>query len=702
MKKTLSILSYRFSLYLFNKVTERTVYFVLITLAAHTLPGCEKKKNDLLIKHYTDTVYSTADSIWKTQSQIDAVYYLDSVYAGFTHISVPDKCQYYFFRSKLFEHNYDNPSGTDSAMAFVDSAITLIEKNQLAKQLTNEYAQAFNLKGEYALFQRNYTEAFKAVSMCRLLSEQTGDSCTAGDNCAVLGLIAYQQRDFPKAAVYFKQAIGLFRYCKNDMAQFYRMQGHLDNLGLSYAKAGQPDSAFKYYQTAIAYIEQNKHLYKDEPRFPAVALAVVYGNLAKIYEQKKDFVNAEKYLLKVQDIFSHVVYDSIETAQAQIQLAEFYVSAGRINEAEKKIANTFEKISGRDPNYKTRWYLIMQRIAEKKNNIPRQLYFLQQYYASRDSLNEKTKEILRIDPFTEYERLQKNYQVSLLNEKDKRNHLYLVMAVIVGLFALVIALMVYSSLKKSRLTVTTVQKLNADLIERETQLKQLMQERELQEKQKREEAKQSALREERERISQELHDDLGTGLTSIRLLAGKVLIKNTPAENSFRMLGDINKISGDMVDQMGEIVWLMNHMEDTLFGLLSHLRIYMADYLARTGFEMKLNFENWISQDYEITGSQRRNILLAVKEAFNNAVKHSGATQLDIICSNDESSVQIIINDNGKGFNTALQQKGNGVKNINKRAKAMNGTALFDTTHGTKITLTIPINDAGKATDENV
>ncbi len=211
------------------------------------------------------------------------------------------------------------------------------------------------------------------------------------------------------------------------------------------------------------------------------------------------------------------------------------------------------------------------------------------------------------------------------------------------------------------------------------------------EKQRIEISKEMALKSERERISQELHDDLGSGLTSIRLLAKGVIAKQHTDSKTSGMLQSIAKISGELIDQMSEIVWLMNHMDGTMNGLLAHLRVYMADYLQRTGIALRLHFQNGIQGDNPITGEQRRSILLVVKEAFHNVVKHSGATDFSIECSADKRAVKVVISDNGIGLPEPISRTGNGLTNIKKRMASINGTVLFETAAGTRIILTIPI-----------
>ena len=201
--------------------------------------------------------------------------------------------------------------------------------------------------------------------------------------------------------------------------------------------------------------------------------------------------------------------------------------------------------------------------------------------------------------------------------------------------------------------------------------------------------RQIALKNERERISQDLHDDLGSGLTSIRLLSKAILAKQENGkENS--MLDSIGKISGELIDQMSEIIWVLNHVDDTLTGLLSHLRMYMAEYLERTGQNVKLDIVNNCSIENNITGIQRRNILLVSKEVFHNMLKHSSADMFSIVCNCDTKNIIIKLKDNGVGLPDKINAGGNGLNNIRKRITAINGTVKIESLPGILITIIIP------------
>lgn len=214
------------------------------------------------------------------------------------------------------------------------------------------------------------------------------------------------------------------------------------------------------------------------------------------------------------------------------------------------------------------------------------------------------------------------------------------------------------------------------------------------ERKRMEAARQLTLKTERMRISQELHDDMGSGLTAIRLLCKSASARpNSP--NIPTMLADIGTVTGELTEQMSEIIWVLSHSDDTLNGLMNYLHAYMTNFLKRVELPMKLHYNNTIKVDYSISSIQRRNILLVAKESFHNSVKYSGADAFSIDCSIRESStLHIIISDNGKGINedAAPTGTGNGLKNMKKRMTSINGTLAIENDNGTKIIIDIPIH----------
>ena len=259
----------------------KTIILFLCVFSIIGIYSCIKFKQTDITKHYTESSFIYAEDLCKKQGRYkEAIAYIDSIYKNFPSISIADKYQYYFFHSRLTDSSLSKETNIQRSISYTDSMQLIIEENGLKEKMGTEYAAAFRLKGEFCMTLGKYDEAFKAVSMCKFLSLQGGDSCNTGINAATLGFIAYRQKKYSQAVDYYKESISLFGSCKNGEDRYYQMQQHLDDLALSYAQAGQLDSAIKYYKIAETYILQNKALSKSNATFPYVALMVVYGNAA--------------------------------------------------------------------------------------------------------------------------------------------------------------------------------------------------------------------------------------------------------------------------------------------------------------------------------------------------------------------------------------------------------------------------------------
>jgi signal transduction histidine kinase len=209
-------------------------------------------------------------------------------------------------------------------------------------------------------------------------------------------------------------------------------------------------------------------------------------------------------------------------------------------------------------------------------------------------------------------------------------------------------------------------------------------------KQKKEFERQQLIEKERTRIATDMHDDLGAGLSRIKFLSQSILNKT---ENNKAIRSEVEKItsfSDEMSEKMGEIVWALNEKNDTLADLVAYTRSYAVEYLANHNIECEANTPLHLPGTF-ITGEMRRNIFLSVKECLHNIVKHAGATK---VCLSVQlgKMIQIIIHDNGKGIDWNNRRAfSNGLENISKRMKEINGDVHFANEQGTKVSLTIPL-----------
>lgn len=197
-----------------------------------------------------------------------------------------------------------------------------------------------------------------------------------------------------------------------------------------------------------------------------------------------------------------------------------------------------------------------------------------------------------------------------------------------------------------------------------------------------------AQQEERERISADMHDELGSGMTAIRLMSE--IARNKMKESTPVEIEKISHSANDVLNKMNAIIWSMNSGNDTLDNLVSYIRAYALEYLDNTPIHCIVNTPEHIPA-MELTGDKRRNVFLCVKETLNNALKHSQASQITIdIHTNHQLEIRIA--DNGKGIDLHnLREFGNGLKNIRRRMESVGGKFHIENKNGTITTLRLSL-----------
>lgn len=181
----------------------------------------------------------------------------------------------------------------------------------------------------------------------------------------------------------------------------------------------------------------------------------------------------------------------------------------------------------------------------------------------------------------------------------------------------------------------------------------------------------------RSRISRDLHDDLGSTLSSISILSGQVKNKlDKKPEEVAPLLDKINESSVRMNDSLQDLVWAVKPENDTMQELLTRMEQFASGL-----FESK-------NIDYTFSGAETmastklnpefiRNIYLIFKEAVNNTAKYSACKNATIIVSEKNKVFQMAITDDGIGFNPETVKKGNGLNNMRKRAEQIGGRLEF-------------------------
>lgn len=202
---------------------------------------------------------------------------------------------------------------------------------------------------------------------------------------------------------------------------------------------------------------------------------------------------------------------------------------------------------------------------------------------------------------------------------------------------------------------------------------------------------QLALEQQRNKITADLHDDIGATLSSLQINSAVAnrLITNNP--EAAQLLDKIEDQSQNIADKIGDIIWSMKPGKDEFMTISTRIKNFANDILGATSiaYEIKIN----PILDTQIKDiATRKNIVLIIKEAINNTVKYSQATTLLISLSIEQNKIILEVIDNGIGFDTT-QIKGNGMTNMRKRVEELNGKFSINSTtnNGTTISALIPL-----------
>ncbi|MGZ3885347.1 MAG: tetratricopeptide repeat-containing sensor histidine kinase, partial [Bacteroidia bacterium] len=193
---------------------------------------------------------------------------------------------------------------------------------------------------------------------------------------------------------------------------------------------------------------------------------------------------------------------------------------------------------------------------------------------------------------------------------------------------------------------------------------------------------------ERLRIAKDIHDELGSGLSKIKFLA-ELAGTGDKGENS--AIHSISDTSKHLVENMRDLIWAMNPENTALDHLVARIREYASDYLEEFPVELTIDAPANV-QALPITKEASRNILMIVKEALQNSMKHARATEIGLKLKVGKE-LRLQITDNGQGFDPQQDKSGNGLRNMKSRMSAIGGqlTLVSQAGKGSSVELNVPL-----------
>lgn len=197
----------------------------------------------------------------------------------------------------------------------------------------------------------------------------------------------------------------------------------------------------------------------------------------------------------------------------------------------------------------------------------------------------------------------------------------------------------------------------------------------------------------RNRIARDLHDDMGSVLSTINILSTmtKTKIADDPVKAS-EYVGKISDSSQRMMEAMDDIVWAIKPDNDNMQKITARMREFATSILEAKDIELNFKVEEKVN-DIKLNMEARRDFFLIFKEAVNNVAKYSRCSKCNIHIGLHNHRLLLDVEDNGIGFDVGSADSGNGLSNMQKRAQALKGRANINSKpgEGTKVTLNVPV-----------
>lgn len=552
------------------------------------------------------------------------------------------------------------------ALDYYKLATAISEKNKdgLLKDL---YFEQANIHTTFSEFPEALNFGLKSLEY----NEINGFDKNVQRDMSFIGYIYDRMYEFKEAIKWNREALKLAKKLndKNGEALCY------GRIGIAYDELAEKDnfnkrlfdSALYYNQKAAKLSLQNNNL---------SFLRRTYSNIGNTYSKLKDYKKAEEYTLKSLEIPGFEENKGVTL----VNLGKIYLETNRYQEAKKILDSAMQNtLTYGTRKYQLEAYYRYHELDVKKGDYKSALKNYIDYKGIEDSLlNEtKTKQIAEVSE--RYKTADKEREILIqraeLAERDliiqDRNYQ------VYGLIGLALILSAIGYLFYNQ------QKLKNKQLHKENELKDALIKIETQNK----------LQEQRLRISRDLHDNIGAQLTfiisSIDNLKYGFDIQDNKLNNK---LETISEFTTSTIYELRDTIWAMNKNEITF----EDLQTRISNYIDKAHvFDDKINFAFDVDKNVDLgrkfTSVEGMNIHRVIQEAIHNSLKHANPSQISVEVSQYLHNLQIIISDDGNGFDTNSIVKGNGLMNMQKRINEIGGELLIDSNkkEGTRIVVTL-------------
>lgn len=416
----------------------RVIIYVLMLLSCRSTDDRETFAHP----EYFDGIFQRAETM-KQAGSGEVEIFLDSAYHAFPSPGVLDLYRKYMFISGYY---MDNRGDLVAGLKYADSALLIIQRNNLETELAKECGQALFRRGYCLMVLRRYAESFDSYNAARQLTEAVGDSCTMSAYTFMLGMVCDMQHRNLEAARYTKKGVQELKSCPDSYDQFRQMSGKLDDIGIYYSRQNMPDSALYYFHASLDFMQQNQHKYKTIPnveKYVDLLSGVVYGNMGTAYARKGDTATAEKLFLESLRINTKKGYHNGDALFTWVKLVNLYLIKGRLPEAGNLLNDMRSCLDTLPDLYnEVEWYRLKFDYLYKTGQQENISHYIRDYLKLADSLSEIAT-LPQVDVNKEYDYLKNQYELVILEKQGQVKNLYLVIVISFSLVAIFITLLLW-------------------------------------------------------------------------------------------------------------------------------------------------------------------------------------------------------------------------------------------------------------------
>lgn len=480
----------------------------------------------------------------------------------------------------------------------------------------------------------DYNTALEYLLKSLKVSEEIGDDYNVTIALNSIGNIYLSIEDYREAIRHFKMCIPIAVKAGNDRGIAINLQ----NIGDCFDKLKQTDSAKAYYQRALNYNVQRK----DEK-----GIAICYNSLGNILK-KEGHVDEGLALFKKALAINTQLGDQLFVAVSYGNIGDAYFLKNDYSLAKRYIDTSLmiAKNIGSVAEVKNA-YEGLTKIAVAEEQWKDAYVYNSEFKRLSDSIFLKSSINLRSQ-----EKKYMDDKVAFLQTNDRNKNIIVIGSLVLFLLLLISGVLFY---------------LRNRLLERNRSLQ-----REL---------------EIRSQIASDLHDDMGSSLSSIHIFS-ELLRKS--GNDSHDLLSKIEANAKDTLEALDDIIWLVKPSNDKFSNLSMHISEFSIPLFESKNIAFEIDFPDAISE-VPLPMETRRNIFLIIKESVNNLIKYSECTEASIRACYEMGDLRFTVKDNGKGFDPAKLTNRNGIKNLKARAKQINAEITIHSApgKGTEITLIV-------------